>query len=151
MKPPAELIAEYIRLEDWMKAETKRFNEHMQPVKTRLEEIKEKELRQHLLALGSQDKQTISTDNGTVYLSTITTPSISDEGAPYEPQPGETQVGRNAYLEWCIDHWPEWGNQMLQLAAPQVTAVRDYMDQNGGQPPPGVKITTFNRVNIRRS
>lgn len=148
MKTPADLIAEYTRLEDWMKAETKRFNEHMLPVKQRMEEIKETELREHLLALGSKEKQTISTDAGTAYTSTITTPSIGYlEGQLVETD----RTARETFLDWCLDQWDTYGNAMLQLGAPQVTAVRDYMDANNGQLPPGVKISTFTRVNIRRS
>lgn len=148
-KTPADLIAEYTRLEDWVKAETKRFSDHLAPAKARMEEIKETELRAHLLALGSKDKQTLSTDAGTAYTSTILTPSINyPEGQiPYANE----KPAREAYLDWCLENWDEGGNAMLQLGAPQVTAVREYMDKSGGHPPPGVKISTFTRVNIKRS
>ncbi len=146
----ADLIKTYHQLDDWLTAEQKRFTEHCKPVREQLDAIKSK-VRELLISLGSKDKQKISTDYGTAYTSTITTPKISEKGPPYVNSRKEEVLGRDAYLDFCMDHWDEVGNEMLQLGAPQVTAVKNYMEEHDGMLPPGVEISTFIRVNINRS
>lgn len=147
----ANLVQEYNRLDDWAKSEAKRFNEHIKPANERMDEIKNI-LLTLLNSLGSKDKQSISTDYGTVYTSVHTTPKISQSGPNYvDQETGQTYTGRDAFLNFCLDHWDKSGNDMLLLRAPQVDAVKNYMDDNGGQLPPGVEISSITRVNIRRS
>ena len=40
---------------------------------------------------------------------------------------------------------------VLQIGAPQKQALQDYMDANGGTPPPMVKLSQLIRINVRRS
>lgn len=131
----ADLVKTYNELDDWLTAEGKRFDEHVKPVKKRMEETKSK-LHEMLLALGSKDKQSISTDYGTAYTSTIMTPKIVD---------------RDKFLDAVLENWDDFGNEMTQLGAPQKDAVKNYMDANNGALPPGVDISSFTRVNIRRT
>lgn len=131
----ADLVKEFTTLDDFLAAEGKRYNEHIRPIKERMDAIKAK-LHEMLLALGSKDKQSISTDYGTVYTSTIMTPKIVD---------------RTKFLDLCLDNWDAFGNEMLQIGAPQKDAVRTYLDANNGSLPAGVEISSFVRINIRRS
>ena len=131
MLPAAELVQEFVKLDDWLTGESKRFNDHVAPVKKRMEEIKSL-----LLGLLNEQKQnSASTDHGTYYISTIMTPKITD---------------RDNYLDWCMDDWGERG-EMLQIGAPQKDALKRFMEDNKDKLPPGVEVSFFNRLNIRRS
>jgi hypothetical protein len=135
---PAELIAEHNKIDDWLKAESKRFMEHCAPAKTRMEEI-EQALHTMLLDLNAGNaegkKASFSTDAGTAYLSTIVTPKVTD---------------KEKYLDWCLDNWPKYG-AMLQVGAPQKATLQEYQDENDGKLPPFVETSSFIRVNIRRT
>ena len=80
--------------------------------------------------------KSIRTDAGTAYLSTIVTPSIEGD--------------KTEFLDWCLSEWDTRG-AMLQIGAPQKTALQEYMDAHQGQLPPHVKTSSFTRVNVRRS
>jgi hypothetical protein len=128
----ADLIAEHTKLDDFVTAETKRFGEHLKPTKTRMDEIKS-------ILLGMMNEQktnSMSSDNGTCYISTITTPKV---------------VNRDAYLDFVNEHWDEIGNELLQVGAPQKDALKQYLEDHQNQAPPGIEVSYFNRVNIRRS
>ena len=128
----ADLIAEHTKLDDWCSAELKRFNEHLAPHKKRMDEIKG-----ILLGMMHEQKQnSMSTDNGTCYISTITTPKVVD---------------RDKYLDFVNENWDQIGNELLQVGAPQKDALKQYLEDNKNQPPPGIEVNYFNRVNIRRS
>lgn len=133
---PADLIAEHNKIEDFLKAESKRFVEFCKPHQVRLQEI-ESELHQTLLTLAGGDtkRASIATDPGTAYLSTITSYKASD---------------KEKYLDWCLENWNKYG-AMLQIAAPQKDAVREYQDENDGRLPPFVESSSIVKVNIRRS
>lgn len=128
----ADLVQEHIKLDDWIAAETKRFTDHVASVKKRMEEIKS-----ILLGLLNEQKQnSASTDHGTYYISTIMTPKVTD---------------RDAYLKFIGDNWNTFGGDMLQISAPQKDALKNYMEENKDAVPPGVEVSYFNRLNIRRS
>lgn len=128
----SDLIQEHTVLDDWCTAESKRFTDHLAPAKARQDEIKNK-LNELMLGQGVNS---LKTDHGTAYKSTIVTPKVVD---------------RDAYLRAVLDKWTEFGNEMLQLSAPQKDAVTNYMEQHNGQLPPGVQTSSFSRINIRRS
>ena len=131
MLSAADLVAEHVKLDDFLTAETKRFNDHMAPVKKRMEEIKS-----ILLGMLNEQKQnSASTDNGTYYISTIMTPKLNN---------------RDAYHDWCLDNWDEAGSEMLQIGLPQKDALKNYLEAHN-QCPPGVEVSYFNRLNIRRA
>lgn len=134
----ADLIAEHNRLDDHCKSQSKQFGEYLRPFKTKMEEI-ENQLQAMLLALNSQNpdakkKASLSTDAGTAYLSTIVTPKLTD---------------KEAWLDFCLEDWDHRG-AMLQIGAPQKTALEEYQDANDGRLPPFVETSSFTRVNIRR-
>lgn len=128
------LITDVLRLEDWIDAENKRFGEHLKPVKARVEELRNKLFE----LLSKQGGESIKTDAGTAYKSTIVTPSIED---------------REKYLDFVLDeaNWEAHGNALMQLGAPNKATLKEYQDTHEGQLPPGVKTSSFTRVNVRRS
>lgn len=140
-----QLITEHNKLEEHIKAETKRFADFMKPHKDRLEAI-----GNELLALSNLQKwDSIKTDAGTAYRSTLLNVSVSPDGLPYTVN-SQDHVGREALLDFALDHWDDVGNDLLLVSA-QKDAVRKYMEANEGKPPPGVKVGWFTRINIRKS
>ena len=141
-----QLIAEHNKLDDWLKAETKRFGEFLKPHKERLESI-----GNQVLALSNTQKwDSIKTDAGTAYRSTLLNVSVSPDGGPYKNSEGNTVIGREALLDFALDHWDDIGNDLL-LVSPQKDAVKKFMEANDGKPPPGCKVGWFTRINIRKS
>ena len=68
---------------------------------------------------------------GTVFVQVKTMPSIKDKGA-------------------LIDFIKQTGNVELLQARVSSTAVKEYMEHNENQLPPGVEVTTAREVTIRR-
>lgn len=128
------LIERYLALKDHLAAQTKAFTAFCAPFKAEMDAIEAK-LREMLLAMG-ETAEAIKTAAGTAYTSTITTPGIEN---------------RDTFIDFCMDNWDTVGNEMLQLGKPQVTSVKTYMDEHEGALPPGVKISTYQQLNIRRS
>src|SRR5437660_1351585 len=114
LDPPAqELIAEYFRLDSWLKAENTRFAEHMKPTKDRMEAITGK-LHEKLIALGGGDKANISTDAGTCYISNILNVAIDPEAEKFtDPQDGHESSGREALLDFALANWGEYNDLLL--------------------------------------
>ena len=139
-----QLIAEHFSLQDKIKEANKKVAEYLAPYKARLEQI-DGELLSLLNSLGGGDKANISTDVGTCYLSHILNVGIDTEGPKYNDQ-----VGRMALLDYCLDNWDEIGAEML-LVQPQKDAVKRYLDEHNGEPPPGLRVGWFTRVNVRRT
>ncbi len=132
MLAAAELIKEHTVLDDFIDSENKKFADHLKPHKKRQEEI-----RNLLLSLLNEQKtNSMSTDHGTAYISTIMTPKITD---------------RDKYLDFVLAAWDLGGNEMLQLSAPQKDALKTYIESHNDKTPPGVEVSYFNRLNIRRS
>jgi hypothetical protein len=127
---PAELIAAYLKLDAWVDSERERFETHMKPLQEQLEAIKT-QLQAFML---EEKTNSIKTDDGTAYLSTIVSPTI--EGDKLD------------FVEWAFEHHQE---AMVQIGAPQKAALQDYLDANGGVLPPMVRTSSITRVNIRRS
>lgn len=141
------LIAEHFKLQDKIKEATKLFTAYLAPTKARLEEI-DAQLLQLLNSLTTGDKKSISTDLGTAYVSNLLNVSIDPEAEPYLNAGGESQVGRMALLDFALENWEDIGADLL-LVSPQKDAVKRWLDEHG-KPPPGLKISHFARVNVRR-
>jgi hypothetical protein len=126
-----DLVAEHVRLDDWVKAETKRFGDYLKPHKERLQEIEDR-----LQAFMLQHKvDSVRADSGTAYISTIMNLKIED---------------REKFIDFVLDNWDAYGNEIL-LANAQKDSCKQYMQDHAGAPPPGVTIGWFQRVNVRRS
>lgn len=124
------LIAEYIRIDDFVKAETKRFGEHLAPHKTRMEEI----ANQLLSILNERKSDSTKCDSGTAYKSILLNVKIED---------------REKLLDLILEDWDSRGD-MLQIGIIK-DGVRAWMDAHEGRPPDGTSTSWFTRVNIRRS
>ena len=135
---PAEsdevLIAENFRIEDLIKAATAKLNEWAAPHKERLKLIEDELFRR----LAERQADSTRTDAGTAYISHITNFKIED---------------REPILDFMLDNWeqPDWGGVAMMTFNVTKDAVKAYMDQHNGQLPPGLSISHFNRLNIKRS
>lgn len=127
----ADLVAEWNKIDDYVKAETKRFGDHIKPATTRGEEIK----NLLLAMLNEQRCDSFKTEAGTAYKSVIVTPSVTD---------------KEKFLDFVLDDWDNRGD-MLQIGAPKKEAVVAFQDSNNGSLPPYVETSSFTRVNIRKS
>lgn len=142
-----DLVAEWIRNDDFVTAENKRFAEHMKPINERQETIKNL-LQEKLNAEGLEN---FKTAHGTAYKSHILNTKVDPDGAPYiNPDTNEEVRGREAVLDFALAHWDEIGNEMLMINV-QKDSIENWMDAHDGNPPPGVSISRFTRINIRRS
>jgi hypothetical protein len=134
-KTANDIIAEYFQIKDYLATETKRFADFCAPWKARMDEI-ENHCLERLNELGGDARQSIKTEAGTAYRSTIVTPKIVD---------------RDKYLDAVLENWDTFGSGMLQIGAPKKESVDDYMQTTNGQLPPGVEISSYTRCNLRRS
>lgn len=124
------LIAENFKIEDHIKAAQTKFNEWALPHKTRLAEI-EAEISRRLLERNAKNTKT---DSGTAYFSDLLNAKVESVEALYD---------------YVADNWETIGGE-VKINLP-VDAVRTYMEANEGKPPPGMSISFFKRLNIKRS
>lgn len=124
------LIAENFKLEDLIKAAQAKFNEWAAPHKTRILEI-ENELSRRLL---DRKANNTKTDSGTAYFSDILNSKVEKV---------------DLLFDYVADHWEEIGGE-IKIAVP-VDTVRTYMEANDGKPPPGMSISFYKRLNVKRS
>ena len=119
-------VGQFVKLRD-MKAELKAKHEaEMKPINDTMEMLKD-ELKQ---ALSQVNAQNIKTDAGTVSLTSKVSASAADI---------------NAFWTWVIT---QGAFDMLDKK-PNVTAITEYVKQNG-VPPPGVNYNVFVDVGVRR-
>jgi hypothetical protein len=124
------LIAENFKLEDEIKAAEAKLAEWAKPRKERVKEI-ESEIHARLIARGADNTKTPS---GTAYFSHLMNTKIEDGGAVFD---------------WAADHWAEVGDDVKINV--KIDTVRTFMENNGGHPPPGIIVSYFTRLNIKRS
>ena len=127
---PASLVAERLKIEEWMAAESKRFGDFLAPHKARVEEIN----NQVLAWLNTNKLDKFTCEAGTAYRSTLLNLKVED---------------REKLLDFCNENWDGVGNELLMVSA-QKDAVKNWMDEHQGAPPPGVGISFFTRLNIRK-
>ena len=125
------LIAENFRIEDLIKAAQVKFNEWAEPHKARLKEIEDALFAR----LAERKADSTKTDSGTAYISNLQNTKIED---------------REALFDFIADNWDSCGNDMLKLGV-AIDPIRQYMQANNGQLPPGVSISHYSRLNIKRS
>lgn len=125
-----QLIAETIALKDKVALGAKQFEDWAKPFKAQIAENENK-----LLALLNEQRlDSVRSDAGTAYKSTITSYKVTD---------------RDAVLKLILDNWQNFGSEMLMMNI-QKDSVKRYVEENG-QLPPGVASDAFVRINIRRS
>lgn len=130
----ASLVEERQKLKAAHEADLKKFSEHWRPTLEQIARID----AQITETMHQQGTKSIKTDYGTAILSEILTPKIK-------------QDERDAYIDWCLDNWDQFGGELLQIGAPKAEGVRAYMDQNAGQLPPHVEASTMLRFSIRKA
>lgn len=140
------LIKREIELDDYISAQSKAFTEFCKPFRAEMEALRNR-LLQMLL---EQKTDSFKTKHGTAYTSTLLQHKIDPNAAPYTDEQGATYIGRDALLYYMLDRWQEYGNEALAVSIP-VATVRQVMDDNNGTPPPGLTISYFTRVNVKRS
>lgn len=148
---PESLIKEFLILKTHAESESKRFAEYMKPTVDRMKLIQSS---LHARALAGKVNG-FPTDEGTAYLSEITSHKIDPEST-YQTTDGRISVGRDALLDWMLDNWDEYGSAGIQLNVSK-EIVNKWMENTqteenkDGVPPPGLKIEKFKQLNIRRS
>lgn len=124
------LIAENFDLEEKLKAASSKLDEWSKPHKARIAEI-EGELRKRLT---DRKADSTKTDHGTAYFSDIMNTKIESV---------------ETLFDFVAEHWDDVGAD-AKINLP-VGIVRDHMEANNGVPPPGMSISYYRRLNIKRS
>lgn len=129
--PPApdinKTVAQYIMVRDKKRLLEQQHKDQIKPFTALMEEI-EGLLLNYMQRTGSNS---IATDGGTVYISTVPRATVGDAGA---------------FRSWVI------ANNMFELADWRANAPRvmEYIEEHNGQVPPGVNPSTFTSVRFRR-
>jgi hypothetical protein len=127
-----ERIARYLQIDDFVKAESKRFAEYLKPFREEMQAIQQGFLAEFI----AQKRESVRTDAGTAYQTTSMTPKV---------------INSEAFLDYINENWEDGGSEMVQFRAPQVDAFRNFMDHNEGKLPPGTEVSFNTSVHIRRS
>ena len=125
-----DLIAENHKLEDQIKAGMAKFNEWAAPLKARIKEI-EDDIFARLVTRGADSTKT---DAGTAYISRLATVKIESS---------------EKLFDFAADHWDAYGDEVKVVISK--AGVDKYMEDNNGELPPGVSLSKFSKLNIRRS
>jgi acyl-CoA reductase-like NAD-dependent aldehyde dehydrogenase len=124
------LIAENFKLEDLIKAAQAKFDEWAKPHKERIAAI-EGEISRRLL---DRKADSTKTDSGTAYFSNLMNAKIENQ---------------ELLFDFVADNWAEVGADTKINV--KLDTVKQHMENNEGKPPPGMSISYFTRLNIRRS
>jgi acyl-CoA reductase-like NAD-dependent aldehyde dehydrogenase len=124
------LIAENFKLEDLIKAAQAKFDEWAKPHKERIAAI-EGEISRRLL---DRKADSTKTDSGTAYFSHLMNAKIENQ---------------ELLFDFVADNWAEVGADTKINV--KLDTVKQHMENNEGKPPPGMSISYFTRLNIRRS
>lgn len=125
-----QLIAENHQIEALVKQANEKLAEWVKPHKERLKQI-EDDLFGRLV---DRNSTSTSTDAGTAYISTLMNTKVEDA----------TQL-----FDFLADHWDEYGAD-IQINLSKA-AVQRFLEANNGLVPPGMSISHFQRLNIKRS
>ena len=124
------LIAENFKIEDLIKAAQAKFNEWAEPHKTRLKEIEDTLFAR----LAERKADSTKTDSGTAYISNIMNAKV--DSVP-------------TLFDFVAEHWADVGDE-VKINIP-ISVVREHMENNNGMVPPGMSVSHFSRLNIKRS
>ena len=125
-----DLIAENHKLEDQIKVGMAKFDEWSKPLKDRLKAI-EDDLFARLAARGADSTKT---DAGTAYISRLSTVKIDNN---------------EQLFDFAADNWDKYGDEVKVVISK--AGVDKFMEDNNGQLPPGISLSKFSKLNIRRS
>lgn len=124
-----EMIQQFIKLRDYVEAQTKAFEETMKPYKAGMAAI-EAAVSQQIIELGGES---IKTEHGTAYRTTVMSAKVVD---------------RETFFQFIVDDWGE--RSAFLTSAISKDALKDYIEQNNSKPP-GIDIATIHKTNFRRS
>lgn len=124
-----EMIQQYIKLRDYVEAQTKAFEETMKPYKAGMATI-ENAVSQQIIELGGES---IKTEFGTAYRSTTLAVKMAD---------------RQAFMEFVTQDWGE--REAFLTSAVTKDVVKDWLEQNNSKPP-GLDISYIHKTNFRRA
>lgn len=122
----AQLIKKYIECRNSIATITDKFNKEILPYKNGME------LVENLLAdeINRLEGQSIKTEHGTAYRSTVTSFKVAD---------------RDAWLDWVF----AYSQRDMLTAHVAKDAVKEFMETNGATVPPGLNMTQIYKINIR--
>jgi len=130
----AALVTEHQQIRAHLDAQSKVFSNYCKPYNDRIEQIQ----AAITASMTEQGIKSFKTDTGTAILSEINTAKI---------KPDE----RDEYIDMCLEHWDDFGGEMLQISTPKAEAVRNYMDAHEGHLPPHIEMNTILRFSIRKA
>jgi hypothetical protein len=126
-----QLIKYSNELKDFKTKEDARFKEYMAPTQKMIAQIE--------AVIGKmfvdQNIKNLKTEFGTAYVSVLMNYKIEN---------------RELFLKSCLDNWTTFGGALLSVGS-TVEPIKQFMEANNGSPPPGMAISWFSRINIRRS
>ena len=121
-----QLIEHYVKLRSLVAEKTKALTDALKPYKAGMETI-ETALMARLIQRGADDTKT---EAGTAYKVEHMNIKVAD---------------REKFLDYALN-----GGEDMLLASPQKDAVRQYLDEHKANPP-GVEVSFFADINIRKS
>jgi hypothetical protein len=124
-----EMIQQYIKLRDYVEAQTKAFEETMKPYRAGMATI-ENAVSAQIIELGGES---IKTEFGTAYRSTTLAVKMAD---------------RQAFMEFVTQDWGE--REAFLTSAVTKDVVKDWLEQNNSKPP-GLDISYIHKTNFRRA
>jgi len=124
------LIAENFKIEDLIKAAQAKFNEWKKPHDERLKEIEDTLFAR----LAERKADSTKTDSGTAYISNIMNSKVEST---------------ETLFDWAAEHWADVGDE-VKINIP-ISVVREHMENNNGMVPPGMSVSHYSRLNIKRS
>ena len=128
MPTPGEMVAKYIELRDYTKAEQEAFDARMKPYTDGMFAIE----GAIMLYLNEQNLENLKAEAGTAFKVRTFHAKVTDRDA-------------------LFNFVQESGAFELLTAAVSKDAVKEYMEEHQDNPPPGVDVATTTKVNFRRS
>ncbi len=126
----AQLVKHYLALKAHAAGMAERHKAELDPYKKGMETIE----NVFLARLNERGADNTKTEAGTAYKSKLMNVKVVD---------------RNAVLKFCLDNWDKIGSDLLQVGATK-DAVKQWIESSG-EPPPGIEISHYVNVNIRKS
>ena len=124
----ADMIGQYIQCRDWIEASDKAHAESQKTVRERMT-LLEAAVAEKINELGGES---VKTEQGTAYRSTLMATKVAD---------------RDTFMRFVFDGKRE----NFLTSAVSKDAVKEYLEENNGQLPPGIDVTYIFKTNFRRS
>ena len=138
------VIGKYVALRDEIKAISERHSAELAPYNDQMDKIEA-----WLLANLNQDGvDSYKTAMGTAYKSTTMSATMADKQEFLRVALAELAVVTKTPVDRVVDVVLQSGLLDIRLAK---SGVKDFMETNGGQLPPGVNVEHTVKVNVRRA